>query len=405
MRELGGHCYFDLIEKDEQNNTPIARASARCWRSRWPLVKLHFLKSTGKQMVPGIKVLLNVYAQFHENYGFSWIIDDIDPSYTLGDMAMKRQKIIQQLKAEGVFDANRELRLPLFTQHIAVISSASAAGYGDFCNHLADNKFGYRFQTTLFQATMQGKGVEASIIEALNSIHEHAEQFDCIVITRGGGATSDLSGFDTLNLARNVVYSTLPVITAIGHDRDESILDMISNVRVKTPTAAAAFLIDRLHQVDERIDHCRDRMARHVRQQMQLEQARLALLSSRIPALFAVAKTQQEARIDAILNKISSLAHSKVEHGNMKMDRLTDRLTPFTHQILTNERHRLQMLEQRLASVDPQRVLERGYSLTLHKGKTVKNILHLSAGDQLETRFIDGIVRSTIEQISPQTKQ
>ena len=240
LRELGGHCYIELIEKDEKSNTPIAKASAKCWRSHWGLVKSAFMQATNKPLAKGMKVLVKVYAQFHANYGFSWIITNIDPTYSLGSMALKRQQIIAQLKEEGVFDANKELTIPLFVQRIAVISSANAAGYGDFCNHLNDNQFGYQFHTTLFPAIMQGEGVENSIVQALNAVFSRMDDFDCVVITRGGGATSDLSGFDALNLARNVANFPLPVITAIGHDRDESVLDMISNVRVKTPTAAAS---------------------------------------------------------------------------------------------------------------------------------------------------------------------
>ena len=247
-RESRGHCYMELIEKDSQSATPIARASAKCWASKWSVVRPYFERTTGQVLHAGMKVLLKVYAQFHEAYGFSWIVTDIDPTYTLGDMARKRQEIIRQLKEEGIFDLQKELELPLFCQHIAVISSETAAGYGDFCNQLADNPYGFQFRTQLFPAIMQGEGVEQSIIAALNRIYEsqsnHNSQvsilnshFDCVVIIRGGGATSDMSGFDTLALAENVANFPLPIITGIGHDRDESILDMVSHTRVKTPTA------------------------------------------------------------------------------------------------------------------------------------------------------------------------
>ena len=259
-REARGHCYMELIQKDERNATPIAKASARCWASKWMLVRPYFERTTGQRLHAGMKVLLKVYAQFHEAYGFSWIVTDIDPTYTLGDMARKRQEIIRQLKEEGVFDLQKELQLPLFCQRIAVISSETAAGYGDFCNQLADNPYGFKFETQLFPAIMQGEGVEQSIIDALGKIYseysdysEHSDYsdcpFDCVVIIRGGGATSDMSGFDTLALAENVANFPLPIITGIGHDRDESILDMVSHTRVKTPTAAAAFLIDHLKTI------------------------------------------------------------------------------------------------------------------------------------------------------------
>ena len=249
----GGHCYLELIEKEERSNTPIAKAHASCWRNRWMFIKPNFERITGQRIHAGMKVLLKVHAQFHENYGFSWIVDDIDPNYTMGDMARKRLEIINTLKAEGVFELQKELALPMFCQRIAVISSATAAGYGDFCNQLADNDYGLQFQTRLFPATMQGEGVEQSVIAALDSINAEWEQFDCVVIIRGGGATSDLSGFDTLALAENVANFPLPIITGIGHERDESVLDMISFQRVKTPTAAAAFLVNHLTEVYARV--------------------------------------------------------------------------------------------------------------------------------------------------------
>ena len=209
--ESRGHCYMELIQKDEQSATPIAKAQAKCWASKWMIIRPYFERTTGERLHAGMKVLLKVAPQFHEAYGFSWIVSDIDPTYTLGDMARKRQEIIRQLKEEGVFDLQRELELPLFCQHIAVISSETAAGYGDFCNQLSENPYGFQFRTRLFPATMQGEGVEQSIIAALERIYD--EPFDCVVIIRGGGATSDMSGFDTLALAENVANFPLPIIT------------------------------------------------------------------------------------------------------------------------------------------------------------------------------------------------
>ena len=243
-RESGGHCYMDLVQKDE--DTLVARAQARCWRSTWSYVLPKFMKVTGERPRPGMKVLLMVKPQFHEAYGFSWIVQDIDPNYTLGDMARQRQEIINTLKREGIFDLNKSLSIPMFAQRIAVISSQTAAGYGDFCDQLQNNEYGFKFSTRLFPAVMQGEQVEQTIIEALNKINDSIEDFDVVVIIRGGGATSDFSGFDTLELAENVANFPLPIITGIGHDRDECILDMISCVRVKTPTAAATWLIDNL---------------------------------------------------------------------------------------------------------------------------------------------------------------
>ena len=251
VRESRGHCYMELIQYDDSpssvgssafgglslfssappaaHNQPIARASAKCWKSVWQTAKPHFQRVTGQQLHAGMKVMLRVYAQFHESYGFSWIVTDINPEYTMGDMQRKRQEIIAQLKQEGVFDLQRQLTLPLFAQRIAVISSATAAGYGDFSRQLHDNEHGFCFHTELFQATMQGEQTEQSIIAALDEINQRLDDFDVVVIIRGGGATADLSGFDTLLLAENVANFPLPIITGIGHDRDESILDMISH--------------------------------------------------------------------------------------------------------------------------------------------------------------------------------
>ena len=219
---------MELIEKDEKSATPIAKASAKCWANKWSVIRPYFERTTGQVLHAGMKVLLKVYAQFHEAYGFSWIVTDIDPTYTLGDMARKRQEIIRKLKEEGVFDLQKGLELPVFCQRIAVISSETAAGYGDFCNQLADNPYGFQFETSLFPAIMQGEGVEQSIIAALEKIYSLTTTFDCVVIIRGGGATSDMSGFDTLALAENVANFPIPIITGIGHDRDEKICEFIN---------------------------------------------------------------------------------------------------------------------------------------------------------------------------------
>ena len=359
-RERGGHCYMELIEKDEQTNTPIARASAKCWRQTWQMVQPHFEHVTGQPLHAGLKVLLRVYAQFHETFGFSWIVTDIDPTYTIGDMARRRQEIIRQLKEEGVFDLQRELHIPMFAQHIAVISAAGAAGYGDFVHQLEDNDYGFKFDVQLFPAIMQGEQVEQSIIAALNKIYEAnalvgapTDRFDCVVIIRGGGATADLSGFDTLALAENVAQFPLPIITGIGHDRDESILDMVSNTHVKTPTAAAALLIDNLLQVLTRIDSAQQRITTAISQRFANQKERLSSMQTIIPVL--------------------------------------------AQRILSNAKHRLELLELQLQGYDPQLLLRRGYSITLHNGRAVRDPKQLKAGDEIETRVEHGSIISTVK--------
>lgn len=396
-RESAGHCYMELIEKDEHTHTPIAKASAKCWRNVWTMIKPHFERTTGQPLRAGMKVLLQVYAQFHENYGFSWIVTDIDPTYTMGDMARKRQEIIRQLKAEGVFDLNKELLIPMFAQRIAVISSASAAGYGDFCRQLEENGHGFKFHVRLFNAVMQGEQVEASVISALNQINAAADDFDCVVIIRGGGATSDLSGFDTLALAENVANFPLPVITGIGHERDESVIDMVSNTRVKTPTAAAAFLIDNLSRTWERICGAEERLISIVRSRMQMEAQRLGHLSELIPRLFAIVKTTQEARIEKCLSRVQAGFQQLLRDSSHHLDVIGSRIPLIIGNKIQNEKHHIVLLSQRAEAVNPERLLSRGYSITLKDGKSVRNPELLRAGDEIETRLEKGTIKSIIK--------
>ena len=402
-RESRGHCYMELVQKDEQTATPIAKASARCWASKWMLIRPGFERTTGQRLHAGMKVLLKVYAQFHEAYGFSWIVTDIDPTYTLGDMARKRQEIIRQLKQEGVFDLQRELRLPLFCQRIAVISSETAAGYGDFCNQLADNPYGFRFETRLFPAIMQGDGVEQSIIDALEKIFQmqtengDSSQFDCVVIIRGGGATSDMSGFDTLALAENVANFPIPIITGIGHDRDESILDMVSHTRVKTPTAAAAFLIDHLKTVLDSLNDSQEQILRLAQQKLTYYKSQFATVAELLPRLFSNVKIRQEARLDALNNSIAHHAQQKILNSQLSIVNLENRLPILLDRRLMTEKHRLELLEEKTKSLDPALLLKRGYSITLKDGKTVRDAQVLRSGDEIETRLANGTVHSIVE--------
>ena len=403
-RESRGHCYMELIQKDELSATPIAKASARCWASKWMLVRPYFERTTGQQLHAGMKVLLKVYAQFHEAYGFSWIVTDIDPTYTLGDMARKRQEIIRQLKAEGVFDLQKELSLPLFCQRIAVISSETAAGYGDFCNQLTGNPYGFQFQTWLFPAIMQGEEVEQSIIAALEKIYSLTSHhspltspFDCVVIIRGGGATSDMSGFDTLALAENVANFPIPIITGIGHDRDESVLDMVSHTRVKTPTAAATFLISHLKEVLDVIEASQNTITHYAQQKLSTLNAQLSILSEALPRLFSVVKTRQEAKLDALQSRMAMAISQKLVDSRARMETFEQRLPVMLERRLLSERHRLELAEEKVRSLDPQLLLKRGYSITLKDGKAVRDPQSLQKGDEIETRLEKGTIKSIIK--------
>ena len=381
INENRGHCYLEFIQKEQGYNTPVARAQAKCWRNTWGSIKPYFEHTTGQTLKAGMKVLVLVHPDFHEAFGFSWIVDDIDPRFTLGDMARRRQEIIKILKEEGVFDLNRELPLPLFTQRIAVISSSTAAGYGDFSRQLSENTYGFRFTTTLFEATMQGEGVENSIIAALNAINDDIESYDCVVIIRGGGATSDMSGFDSLALAENVANFPIPIITGIGHDRDECILDMVSHTRVKTPTAAAAFLIERLATVSDRIDSAAERTASYVQQRMTAEKNRLTRASERIPILFSLVKTKQDSKLERLNQAMLHSIRLKLDKQGMALD----------------------MLSQRASSLDPALLLKRGYSITtLADGHALRSPSQVKPGDVITTRLASGSVTSII---SPSKQQ
>ncbi len=401
-RESRGHCYMELIQRDDRAATPVARASAKCWASKWMMIRPYFERTTGQRLQAGMKVLLRVYPQFHEAYGFSWIVTDIDPNYTLGDQDRRRQEIIRQLKAEGIFDLQRELLLPRFCLNIAVISSQTAAGYGDFCNQLADSPFAFR--TQLFTATMQGEQVEQSIIAALNRVYEttvpvgspSGDPFDCVVIIRGGGATADLSGFDTLALAENVANFPLPVITGIGHDRDESILDMVSHTRVKTPTAAAAFLIDHAQTVLDSLNDAQQLIVSFARQKLTTLNSQFSILQAAIPRLFSVVRTRQDAQLGQLFQRLTSLMLQHTASQQLRLDALAPRLPLAASRRLTAEQHRLELAAEKLKMLDPRLLLQRGYSITLKDGHAVSDAATLSPGDVVETRLAKGTIKSTV---------
>ena len=375
VREIRGHCFMELVQKDLFSPTPVARASAKCWKTTWTRIRPRFEAITGQPLRPGMKVMLLVHPDFHEAYGFSWIVSDVDPTYTLGDMARKRMEIINQLKAEGVFNLQKELPLPLFSQHIAVISSENAAGYGDFCSQLSNNDYGFSFMPVLFAAVMQGDGVEQSIVAALNAINAEADRFDVVVIIRGGGATADMSGFDTLLLAENVANFPLPVITGIGHERDECVLDMVSHTRVKTPTAAAALLVDNLAQVWAHVTDCQRTITQLVGQRMASEPSRLDRLSTRL----------------------TTLIHDRLTHEQFRLSSLATSLKPAAEYLLTTHRNYLERLALRAKSLDPKLLLRRGYSITTIGEKAVRDASLLKSGDEIVTQLEKGSVHSVVK--------
>ena len=370
-----GHCYLEFIQKDASGNNLIAKARGTIWSNIYKMLKPYFEQETGQAFASGIKVLVRVSVDFHELYGYSLTVLDIDPTYTVGDMERKRREILRLLEEEGVIDLNKELEMPVLPQRIAVISSATAAGYGDFCNQLSNNPRGYGFYTELFPAIMQGERVEESIIAALDAIYARLEAFDVVVIIRGGGATSDLSGFDTYELAANCAQFPLPIITGIGHERDDTVIDLIVHTRVKTPTAAAAFLIACMDQVADRLDNLSFRLQQGVRNRLLWEHRRIEGLKQRIP----------------------SSAYKRISDAKYGLLAANRDLQMATRQFLSMKKHRLELLQQRLNDALPEKQLARGYSITLKNGKAVKDASALKEGDTLVTLLHQGKVESVIK--------
>ncbi len=291
----------------------------------------------------------------------------------------------------------KQLSLPLFAQRIAVISSATAAGYGDFCNQLEGNSYSFKFAVELFPAIMQGEQTERSVIEALDKIYARVPDFDVVVIIRGGGATADMSGFDTLALAENVANFPLPIITGIGHERDECVIDMVAYQRVKTPTAAAAFLVDHLAEVESLIDDCKGRIARAVSQRIELEKNRVGKLQAVIPQLVLNYTLSEGRRLDRLMASMRSAAEVQISSAIRKVSLLEQSLAQRALMTLERNRHVLELLSQRTSSLDPKLLLKRGYTMTLQNGRIVRSASSLKSGDKIVTAFADGDVGSTVD--------
>lgn len=375
VREVyNGHCYIELVQKAERGNALLAKARGTIWANIYKMLRPYFENATGQRFAAGIKVLLQVSVEYHEQYGLSLTVHDIDPTYTLGDMARRRREILMQLEEEGVLTLNKELSMPLLPQRIAVVSAAGAAGYGDFCDQLMSNPYGFVFYPKLFPAVMQGDRVEATVIAALDRIAAERDEWDVVVIIRGGGATSDLSGFDTYPLAANCAQFPLPIITGIGHERDDTVLDLVAHTRVKTPTAAAEYLIATLSDAAAALDTLVASLTANLTECIHREEARLQQIATRLPSLLALVHTRQLHRIEQIESRLKVAgAHSLVE-----------------------QQHRLQLIEKIIEGASPAHILQRGYSITRCDGHVVRNAASLPVGAVLTTEFADGQVSSSV---------
>lgn len=347
-----GHCYLELVEKGEKGMF-AAKMRATCWSNTWQLISAYFMQETGKRPEPGMQVLVEVSVGYHPVYGLSLNIQNIDPSFTLGDLARQRQLTLQQLEKDGVLEMNKSLPLPTVIRRIAVVSAEAAAGYGDFCHQLMDNPYNLSFNTQLFPATMQGDQAARSIIAALNAIAENADDFDCVAIIRGGGATTDLTCFDTYELASHCAQFPLPILSGIGHTRDISIVDLVVHSSLKTPTAVAEMIVDH--------------------------------------------NAGQLVRIDELRQRLALIATQMVAVRRQQIEQLRLTLQYTIANALQKERNRLQMFSQAIALHSPEQIFKKGYSLTLRDGKVVRDAKQLQTGDTITTVFANGERTSVVQ--------
>ena len=368
-----GHCYLELVEKGGDNGVPTAQARAVVWRSHYPRISGYFEAETGQRLAAGIKILAKVLVSYHELYGFSLQITDIDPSYTLGDMERQRQQTIAQLQQDGVWEMNREVPMPTVVQRIAIVSSANAAGYQDFCKELG--KSPYCFELTLFDAFMQGAAAEESIVEALCNVATNLEKFDAVVLIRGGGSRSDLNCFNAYRLCAHVAQFPLPVVTGIGHDKDTSVADMVAHTALKTPTAVAGWLVERMAEVDGWLDY-----------------AALQLHDTTTAAMHA-----SEVRLERLSGEVRRLSSELLTRQSLRLEHFTGLLPDAARDFLTRQTTRLENAAELIAGRSPERILRLGFAVVRSGGKAVTSAAAVAAGERIEIEVSDGKINATVK--------
>ena len=396
LRVVRGHCYMELVEKDDRDVT-VAKLGAVIWASTFVRLNAEFQAATGSELKTGMKLLVMVTANYHSQYGFKAVINDIDPSYTLGDMARQRLEILRRLKVDGIIDMNKELPIADVPQRIAVISAAGAAGYGDFMNQLEHNPYGLKFYTCLFGASMQGAQTVPSVLAALDRINGYQDLFDAVVIIRGGGATSELNSFDNYDLAASVAQFPLPVIVGIGHDRDETVLDFVAAVRVKTPTAAAEWLIKRGTNALAHLDELQEAVVTAVRETVGHAREQLTYYTGMIPAAARRIIETNGIRLDNFANSIPLAANNLIAAQRTRLDRASERMSQAVEHAMQREQQRLKALGEKAALLSPENTLQRGYSLVWAGGKCVTAASQINPGERVTMQFADGTADATVD--------
>ena len=372
-----GHCYMELVEKSEPkrggSSTPTAQARAVVWRSQWAMIAPYFRAQTGSELAAGMKILAKVLVSYHELYGLSLQISDIDPSYTLGEVERQKQMTISQLQADGVWDMNREQELPYLVQRIAVVSSAAAAGYRDFMNELREG--GYAFRCDLYDVVVQGAAAEESICAALEEVALKQECYDAVVLIRGGGSASDLSCFNSYRLCSYVAQFPLPVLTGIGHDKDTSVADMVAHTSLKTPTAVAAWLVERMARIEAWLE------------EMTVQLARLAVESTK----------REELRLERLTAELMHHATTYCSRAEAQLMLLREQLFSLVERRLEREQQRLEVAQRSVEALSPKRIMQLGFAVVRSEGKALRSVDDAPQGAELEIELLDGTIKAKVE--------
>jgi len=389
-----GHCYLELVEKTDDN--VIAKSKATIWSYTYRNLSGWFESLTDQTLKPGLKILSNVVVSYHEVYGLSLNIKDIDASYTIGERAKKRLEILNKLQKEGILEMNKQIPLPLVPQRIAVIASSTSAGYQDFVTHIDKNTSNYKYRISHYQAIMQGTEAEDSIIQALLDINDDIGQYDILIIIRGGGATLDLECFDTYGLSSHVAQFPIPVITGIGHERDETLTDIVANTSLKTPTAAAEFIISGCREFEERIDNLYLHIMDHVETTFKERKSHLEYMSRHLKYIAENSIKEQALKLTVLANNIKNVARGRKEVLETVLSGYISSLKSNTVQYISQKWQDLNSLSKNVELVDPKLILKRGYSITRSKNKIITSSHDLKEGEVMESEFHDGKIESKI---------
>ena len=398
FRRSGGHCYMELMEKIEPTGAVAARMRGIIWANQAPRICSKFATVTGQQIAAGLKVMVRGTVNYHASYGISFVITDIEPSFTVGDVERRRREILRRLQAEGILELNRSLEWPVPALRVAVISAPGAAGYGDFIHQLYNNSSRLRFVTRLFPAVVQGERTVPSVIEALERIAADDEGcWDCVVIIRGGGATSDLISFDDYHLAANIAQFPLPVIVGIGHERDVTVLDFVANMRVKTPTAAAEWLVGRAEQLLDHLRTLSSEMLHAVTERVSGSLAQLAYIEGQLPIAPVAAVERASNRLSRSVMALEAVSARCIVPRLSRLEATAAAIGPAVANQMARRGDRLNSMEELLDALSPAATLRRGYSITRVDGKAVRSAEKLASGTIITTTLAEGTVTSKVE--------